>query len=137
MNNGQIRDLWDSFLHAETEDEVIELLKKAHYWEDPKLWRYYGDAENNWGQGGNQQSLAEAALVEKIVNSVDARLINECLERNIDPKSPDAPKSIREAVSRFFEGGTGKKMATGGLVEDWSDEKIRQVAQGITLCGTG
>jgi hypothetical protein len=137
MTNGQIRDLCIALLHAETEDEVIGLLKRAGYWDQPALWRHYGDLENNWGQGGNQQSLAEAALVEKIVNSVDARLINECLERGIDPKSDDAPKTIREAVSRFFEGGTGKKMATGGLVEDWSDEKIREIAQGITLCGTG
>jgi hypothetical protein len=68
---------------------------------------------------------------------VDARLINECLVRGIDPKGPDAPQTIREAVSRFFEGGTGKKLATGGYIEDWSDEKIREVAQGITLCGTG
>jgi hypothetical protein len=137
MTNGQIRDLCIALLHAETEDEVIGLLKHAGYWERPALWRHYGDLENNWGQGGNQQSLAEAALVEKIVNSVDARLINECLERVIDPKGPDAPKSIRQAVARFFEGGTGNKMATGGLIEEWSDEKIREVAQGITLCGTG
>jgi hypothetical protein len=137
MTNGQIRDLGIALLHAETEDEVIALLKKEGYWDKPELWRHYGDLENNWGQGGNQQSLAEAALVEKIVNSVDARLINECLERGIDPKSADAPKTIREAVSRFFEGGTGKKLSTGGLIEEWSDEKIREVAQGITLCGTG
>jgi hypothetical protein len=137
MNNGQIRDLCISLLHAETEEEVIGLLKQAGFWDQPALWRHYGDLENNWGQGGNQQSMAEAALVEKIVNSVDARLINECLERVIDPKSPEAPRSIREAVSRFFEGGTGKKLATGGLIEDWSDERLREVAQGITLCGTG
>ncbi len=137
MTNGEIRNLCISLLHAETEDEVIGLLKEAGYWDEPAFWRHYGDLENNWGQGGNQQSLAEAALVEKIVNAVDARLINECLERGIDPKGPDAPGSIREAVSRFFEGGTGKKLATGGLIEEWSDDKIREVAQGITLCSTG
>jgi hypothetical protein len=137
MNNGQIRDLCVGLLYAETEDEVIALLQNADYWEDPTLWRHYGDVENNWGQGGNQQSLAEAALVEKIVNSVDARLINECLERGIDPKGPDAPKNIREAVSRFFEGGSGDKISIGGFLEEWTAEKIRQVAQGITLCGTG
>jgi hypothetical protein len=137
MNNGQIRDLCIGLLHAETEEEVIGLLTKADYWHDPAVWRHYGDVENNWGQGGNQQSLAEAALVEKIVNSVDARLVNECLERGIDPRSPEAPKNIRQAVYRFFEGGTGKQMATGGLIEDWPEEKIREVAQGITLCGTG
>jgi hypothetical protein len=136
MNNGQIRDLCIGLLRAETEDEVIGLLKMAGYWDRPAAWRHYGDVENNWGQGGNQQSLAEAALVEKIVNSVDARLVNECLERNIDPKGADAPQNIREAVARFFEGGTGKHGWTG-FIDDWSDAKIREVAQGITLCGTG
>ena len=136
MNNGQIRDLCIGLLRAETEDEVIGLLKMAGYWDRPAAWRHYGDVENNWGQGGNRQSLAEAALAEKIVNSVDARLVNECLERNIDPKGADAPQNIREAVARFFEGGTGKHGWTG-FIDDWSDAKIREVAQGITLCGTG
>jgi hypothetical protein len=137
MNNGQIRELCVSLLHAETEDEVVGILKRAGYWDDQKVWRYYGDVENNWGQGGNQQSLAEAALAEKIVNSLDARLINECLVRGIDPKSDKAPRSIREAVARFFDPSEGKKIATGGYIGDWGDDKIREVAQGITLCATG
>jgi hypothetical protein len=124
-------------LRAETEEEVISALQDGGYWNNPDVWRPYGDVENNWGQGGNQQSLAEAALAEKIVNSVDARLINECFVHGINPKTADAPRSIRQAVARFFEGSAGTKVATGGYIEDWSDEKIRQVAQGITLCATG
>jgi hypothetical protein len=124
-------------LQADTEEEVIKLLKDRGYWDNPACWRYYGDVENNWSQGGNQQSLAEAALVEKLVNSVDARLINECRIRNIDPKSPQAPRTIREAVARFFDDSTGEKQATGGYIEEWSDDKARNVAKGITLCATG
>ena len=137
MNNGQIRDLCVSLLHAETEEEVEQLLDEVGYWDNPAVWRHYGDVENNWGQGGNQQSLAEAALVEKIVNSVDARLMNECFERNINPRGAEAPQSIRAAVSRFFEGGSGDKLSTGGLIEDWTNDRIREVAKGITLCATG
>jgi hypothetical protein len=136
MTNGQIRDLCLTLLRAETESEVIEVLKTAGYWENPAAWRYYGDVENNWGQSGNQQSLAEAALAEKLVNSVDARLINECFLRGIDPQSDKAPRSITEAVARFFEGETGKKQ-TSGLIENWTDDRIREVAQGITLTATG
>ena len=136
MTNGQIRDLCLALLHADTETEVIEVLKKAGYWDKPAAWRYYGDVENNWGQSGNQQSLAEAALAEKLVNSVDARLINECLVRGIDPKSDKAPPSITDAVARFFDGETGKKQ-TSGRIENWTDDRIREVAQGITLAATG
>lgn len=137
MNNGEIKGLCLSLLQAETEDDVVGILKEAGYWDDPKVWRYYGDVENNWGQGGNQQSLAEAALAEKIVNSVDARLINECWVRGIDPKSDQAPRSIREAVSRFFDASAGTKAATGDYLENWGNDRIREVAQGITLCATG
>lgn len=131
------RALCSALIKADTEAEAIDILRKAGYWDRRELWRHYGDVENNWGQSGNQQSLAEAALAEKIVNSVDARLINECRARGIDPKSNKAPNSIRTAVAKFFEGGTGEKLATGGYIEDWSNDKVRDVAQGITLCATG
>lgn len=131
------QELCQALIRADTEDDVIKLLCTAGYWDRPELWRHYGDVENNWGQGGNQQSLAEAALAEKIVNSIDARLINECCVLGVDPKSKTAPKSIRSAVAQFFEGGSGDMMSTGGYLEEWSNEKIREVAQGITLCATG
>lgn len=124
-------------LEAETEEAVIAALQAAGYWDRPEVWRFYGDVENNWAQSGNQQSLAEAALAEKIVNAVDARLMGECLARGIDPASDAAPRSIREAVARFFDGSSGEKMSTGGYVEDWSRDKVRLVASGITLCATG
>ena len=131
------QQLCEALIHAETEKDVIDLLHDAEYWDKPELWRYYGDVENNWGQSGNQQSLAEAALVEKVVNAIDARLINECLVREIDPKGESAPKTIRSAIAQFFEDGSGDKMAIGGYLGEWGDEKIREVAQDITLCATG
>ena len=116
---------------------VISLLDQGGYWDRDELWRHYGDVENNWGQGGNQQSLAEAALAEKIVNSVDARLINECRMRGIEPTEPEAPTTIRAAVARFFEGGKGDKIATGGFVGEWGEAETRKIANEITLCATG
>ncbi len=126
-----------SLLEADTEQAVIAILLEAGYWNRSEVWRFYGDVENNWAQSGNQQSLAEAALAEKVVNAVDARLMGECLARRIDPTSERAPRSIRQAVAWFFDDSSGEKMATGGYVEDWPSEKIRSVAGGITLCATG
>lgn len=138
MQSAAAEALCRKLMLADTEGEVIAILQEANLWDDTALWRHYGDVENNWGQGGNQQSLAEAALVEKIVNSVDARLVNECLMSGIDPKdTKKAPGSIRKAVARFFDRATGDKLATGGYVEEWDDSKIREVASGITLCATG
>src|SRR5207249_2945489 len=91
-------------MRADTEAEVVEILKQAEYWDDPKAWRLFDDDENSFATIGNQQAEAVAAFVEKIVNSVDARLVNACRLAGCDPEGPDAPKSMREAVARFFEG---------------------------------
>lgn len=48
------------------------------------------------------QSNPIAALVEKVTNSMDAILMRKCIELGIDPKSKDAPRSMDEAVDKFF-----------------------------------
>ena len=78
MTNDEIKNLGLSLFQADTENRVIEILKSIGFWDDPKAWRYYGDREDNFSIIGNQQSRPEAALVEKIVNSVDAVLMNGC-----------------------------------------------------------
>lgn len=116
-------------MYADSELEVIELLKGYGYWDDDKVWRYFDDNENNFSSIGNQQSSSDAALVEKIVNSVDARLMNECMVEGVDPEGKSAPTSIAEAVKIFF-GSTGR-------IRDWSDKKRTEVAKGITVAATG
>ncbi len=122
-------------LKADTEESVINILKEANYWEDSAAWRYYGGRSSNFNTIGNQQSKSDAALVEKLVNSVDARLINECLMHGIDPEGPEAPLTIREAVAKFFDNGSQSSAA--GLVREWPDARRTEIAKGITLSATG
>ena len=77
------------------------------------------------------------AMVEKFVNSVDHRLINECLLQGINPEGPGAPKTIREAVARFFEGRKNAEASEAGRISSWSNPKRTEVARGITLAATG
>ena len=42
------------------------------------------------------------ALVEKLTNSIDAILMKRCMQEGIDPKSKEAPRSVEDAVKRFF-----------------------------------
>ena len=97
------KELCISLAKADREEEVIKILKRAGYWDDPNVWRYYGNNENNFAIIGNQQSKPDAALVEKIVNSVDAVLTRECLRTCIDPEGEEAPSSINEALHKFFD----------------------------------
>jgi hypothetical protein len=136
MTNEETKRLCLDLLHADTEDAVITLLESAGLWKAP-VWRLYGDQENNFSTIGNQQSRPDAALVEKIINSEDARLMAECLRREIDPQSPDAPQSVRAAVALFFDDKDLAKYPEAGRIAGWSRDKRWEIARGITLSATG
>lgn len=136
MTKEQAKKLALGLLNADSEAEAIEVLKASGFWDKPDAWRLVGDPDGNFATIGSQQSRPEAALVEKIVNSVDARLMNECLVRGIDPTSDAAPPSIRHAVSRFFE-NREPKGELGGTLQGWSQSRQLEQAQFITLAVTG
>jgi hypothetical protein len=131
-------ELCMALTRADTEDEVIALLRAAGYWDNPDVWRDLGDDDNNFATIGNQQSEAIAALIEKVINSVDARLMNACLTAGIEATSPAAPQSIREAVALFFE---GKKLSSlgekDGRVAYWTDSNATSEGRLLTVTATG
>lgn len=97
------KELCLKLAEADTEEKVIELLKNAGFWNDASCWKFFNNEENNYDRIGNQQSSADAALVEKLINSIDAMLIRECLLKGINPEDKDnAPESIQEAAEQFF-----------------------------------
>lgn len=134
MNN---EELCLALMAADSGDDVVSILRDASYWDDPTAWRFVGDNENNFSTIGNQQAEGVAALAEKIVNSIDARLTLRCLEEGIEPSSSSAPKSTREAVARFMESGIDPMSGRAGRITEWTDEKIRNEGRNITLAATG
>ena len=123
-------------LHCDKESEVIAVLREAGYWDEPGAWRPYGDAPDNFSTIGNQQSASPAALVEKVVNSIDAVLMRECILRGMDPESTQAPQSTSQAVAAFF-GGDASKESTLGHIRSWDQSKRTKIAELITLSATG
>jgi hypothetical protein len=137
MNNEEVKNLCMSLMKADSENEVIDILRSYNYWENESVWRYYGDYENNFNTIGNQQSSPEAALVEKIINSIDARLMNECVLKGFDPEADYAPKTIREAVALFFDGENNPNSNNAGKIKNWDLSKRTEIAKGVTLATTG
>lgn len=136
MTNQELRELCLSLLYADSEEEVVKILSDIGFWDDPKSWRYYGDREDNFSIIGNQQSRPEAALVEKVVNSVDAVLMNECWLKGLAPEDTKAPQSIHEAVALYFN-GDANKADTLGHIENWGDTKRNEISRLITIAATG
>lgn len=116
---------------CDSEKDIITLLQKMGLWDNTSCWRAFGDNDNNWSTIGNQQSDADAALVEKIVNSIDALLMKECMKLGIDPTSAEAPHSIAAALERFFS-------ITGGKLQNLTEAQRTELAQNnIILAATG
>lgn len=132
----EMKHLCMQLLRADTEERVISLLEKYEYWNNSEAWRPFGDRKDNFSTIGNQSSSADAALVEKLVNSVDAVLMGECWSAGIKPNSAEAPRSIPEAVAQFFYGDRSKA-STLGNVAHWDNRTRRLHSQRITLAVTG
>src|SRR5687768_4571670 len=93
--------LFEQLLHAEDENEANAILERAGYGLDNEaVWRPLGDVENNFSTVGNQQTEPTGALVEKVINSIDAVLMTECFRNGLDPEGPDAPSDMAAAVER-------------------------------------
>ncbi len=130
MKNEDIKNLALALVKADTEKEVVKVLKDFYLWDDQKSWKEVDQSAGNWSTIGNQQSAPDTALVEKIINSVDAVLTRECLREGIDPKSDAAPKSIVEAQKRYFGIHNGKLSSI--------DANMRaSIAENIFLVATG
>ena len=123
-------------VRADDPDAIVTLLKNAGYWNDKAVWRDLGDKENNYATIGGQQSDPVAALAEKIVNSIDARLMNACIAARICPQGKDAPTSVRRAVAQFVEGSDPEKTANGNI-EHWVPTQRREQAEMISIAATG
>lgn len=96
-------ELFDALVHAEHEDEVDRILERAGFsFRNEGAWQPLGGEENNFSTVGNQQTEATAALVEKVINGIDAVLMAECFRRGVDPEGPKAPVSMSTAVEQFI-----------------------------------
>jgi len=132
LTNDQKLDFCLGLLHAETEEGVIEVLNRNGYWHDRDVWKPYGDIPNNRSIVGAQMSSPVAALVEKLVNSLDAVLTYECFKHGIDPTSKeDSPSTMLEATEKFFGIKDGMISRLGSAERTQLAERIQLVA-----CGT-
>jgi len=98
------KKLFELLYGAGTEDELYRIIKKYPEIFDNENWSPLGQNSSNYSIVKNQQANPIAALIEKITNSIDAILTKKCLESGIDPKAPEAPRSINAAIEQFFAG---------------------------------
>ena len=137
MSSRSNKELCEALIVADSTKDVIRILSDARYWEDLLVWRPFGDTENNFGSIGNQQSDAVAALVEKLINSIDSRLMGLAGVLGITAESKDCPKDMRQAIARFIEGKNAPFADRDGKIFYWDEKRIREESENISLFATG
>jgi hypothetical protein len=133
MTANQASSDWDvifnDLLTAELESELTRRLELHGLLEDA-LWLPLGGLENNFGIVASQQDDASGALVEKLINGIDANLMIECFRRGINPESASAPTSMGEAVEQFFN-------VSHGRIGELTDAERRTLAFRTQLVAVG
>ena len=96
------KELFEKLFYSSTEKDVDDIINSQPEIFRQENWHPYGDNESFYGVIENQQASPVPALVEKITNSIDAILTRKCFEAGIEPTSAEAPKSMEEAITKFF-----------------------------------
>ena len=119
--------IFNQLFSAKNESEIDDIISATQTLLKPENWHPLAGNESNFGIIENQQSNPVAAIVEKLTNSVDAILMRRCYEENIDPKSEEAPRTVEEAINRFFPN-----------YKNWDLSTARnQQAESIQIVGNG
>jgi len=130
MNDTSKMNLCLKLLKSDSEHEIISILEEYDFWNKDEVWMDFGGNESNFSVIGAQQKYPEKALVEKIINSVDAVLMRECLKSGIIPESEDAPQSIEQALEEFFNIRYGKLSSLTATQRTELAENIGVIATG-------
>lgn len=131
MSNAGVnyKKLCEDLLHAESEHEVAALLKDWGLL-DPRHWKPLGNIPNNRSMVNNQQQDPAGAMVEKIINAIDAMLTKECFRHKIQPDSPKAPPTMAVAAENFFG-------VRDGNLANLTANELTRLAENIQVVATG
>ena len=89
-------------LAAVSKDEVDSVMKSDDAFANDDNWLPYGGKPRNWDRVGVQTSEPVGAFAELLINSIDAILMRKVKENNLQPRGEGAPKSMLEAVEKFY-----------------------------------
>ncbi|MCL2722592.1 MAG: hypothetical protein FWD47_14780 [Treponema sp.] len=119
--------------NANNAEELHKIVLNNEILANQDNWKPYGGQQNNAGTFENQQSKPEAALVEKITNSIDAILTKKCISLGMIPddnSNPNLPRTMKDAVQLFFN-------VPKGNWENTSPTQRRDIAQDLQLIVSG
>lgn len=133
MASFDAKDLCRRLLQADSEAEVTKLIESSAIMSEPANWRPLDGRETNFNVTSNQASDGGKALTELMTNMVDAVLMRHAWEQDVDPRSPDAPQTMYDAVDRLVHNLHGGKLTNLGGNDPWlKDFSAKNLVIGVT-----
>lgn len=127
------RDVCFKLLAAESEIAVQKILESIPEMANPKNWQPLDGRETNFNITSNQASDGGKALTELMTNMVDAVLMKHAYQKGVDPKGPDAPKTMYEAVDTLVRKMQGGKLVNLDSRDPWlQDFASKNLVIGVT-----
>lgn len=118
-------------LAAESEDAVQEIIERTPALEQGE-WRPLDGRETNFNVTSNQASDGGKALTELMTNMVDAVLMKRAFQEGIDPKGPEAPKTMYAAVDTLIRNLRGGRLVDADDANWLLDFAQKNLVIGIT-----
>lgn len=127
------KDVCRRLLRAESEDEVQEIIDSVPAMRDAKNWFPLDGRDTNFNVTSNQASDGGKALTELMTNMVDAVLTRHAYEKGINPKGPNAPETMYDAVDKLIKNLRGGKLVNLDPRDPWlKDFASKNLVIGIT-----
>ena len=124
------QEMFTKLLVTTSSEEVATLITEDEFFKEGNCsWIPYGGRENNAGQVEGQMKSSSNALVEKLTNSIDAILMRRCYEVEgaaPDSKDPKLPKSLSEAITKYF----GGEEVVNRKRSEWAKQHLVVLAEG-------
>lgn len=102
LTQEQAKTVFTKLYGAKNANEIAKIIEKDEFLSHPNNWKPFNDTVQNFASFQNQSADPLSAAVEKQNNQYDAMLEKLCIQHGIDPKSPEAPNSVKEAVLMFL-----------------------------------
>lgn len=127
------KDTCFDLLAADSEAAVGDIVKGDDALSAPGNWKPLDDRETNFNVTSNQASDGGKALTELMTNMVDAVLMKAAQLKGVDPKGPEAPRTMYEAVDSFVKNLYGGKLVNLDRDDPWlRDYSQKNLVIGIT-----
>ena len=102
MEESRFKKLALKLLAAVSAGDVDRVMESDAAFGDADNWKPYGGKPRNWDRVGVQTSEPVGAFAELLINSIDAILMRKVKEDNLQPRGEGAPKSMLEAIEKFY-----------------------------------